>query len=261
LRWKLRTGEWQKAGTGVYLRGGDPPSRLELAVAAVKVTGGVASYSLAGLLHDLDSVELGEPFVTIPAGLRKARKGVRYRDLSPESVTTVHGVPCTDGTQTIIDLATALDDVTWEHALENAVRNKLTKIEALDVVRIPGVARIRRVLALRPPNAPPTESLLETLMVQLIRAEPRLPEPQRQVEVADRWGQFVARVDLAWPDKGVFIELDGEHHKDQPVYDARRETAVVAATGWLPGRFTWTEVTRIPKLTARRLVDIFTIRS
>ena len=35
-----------------------------------------------------------------------------------------------------------------------------------------------------------------------------------------------------------------------------RETAVVAATGWLPGRFTWTEVTRYPEVTKRRLAGI-----
>jgi very-short-patch-repair endonuclease len=105
-------------------------------------------------------------------------------------------------------------------------------------------------------STPPTESLLETLMVQLIRREPQFRAPQRQVEVTDSLGRFVARVDLAWPEPGVFVELDGQHHKDQPVYDARRETAVVAATGSLPGRFTWHEVTRAPKQTVKRLIDI-----
>jgi very-short-patch-repair endonuclease len=90
-------------------------------------------------------------------------------------------------------------------------------------------------------------------MVQLARNVDDLPDPSRQVLVEDAHGRFVARVDLAWPDLGVFIELDGEHHKHQPVYDANRETAVVAATGWLCGRFTWTEVVYHPTPTARRL--------
>ena len=55
---------------------------------------------------------------------------------------------------------------------------------------------------------------------------------------------------------GVFFELDGQHHEGQPVYDARRETAVIAATGWLPGRFTWTELTRIPRSSQRRMAAI-----
>src|SRR2546430_4158695 len=83
------------------------------------------------------------------------------------------------------------------------------------------------VLVLRPAAAPPTESLLETLMVQLARTVPGLGPPVRQLEVFDEHGQFVARVDLAWPELGLFIELDGQQHTGQPVYDARRETAVV----------------------------------
>jgi very-short-patch-repair endonuclease len=91
------------------------------------------------------------------------------------------------------------------------------------------------------------------MFVQLRRGLPGSTEPLRQVEVRDEHGQFVAFVDFAWPELGLFIELDGEHHAGQPVHDARRETAVVAATGWLVGRFTWTEVTRYPVATARRL--------
>ena len=76
-------------------------------------------------------------------------------------------------------------------------------------------------------------------MVQLARSVAGLGEPTRQLAMFD--------------EAGFLVELDGQQHKDQPVYDARRETAIVAATGWLPGRFTWHEVTRIPLLTTRRL--------
>jgi hypothetical protein len=115
---------------------------------------------------------------------------------------------------------------------------------------------MRRVLAVRPDGAPPTERLLETLMVQLAREVGCLPEPTRQHEIVDSHGAFVARVDLSWPELGLFLELDGQHHEGQPVHDARRETAVVAATGWLPGRFTWHEVVRVPRTTARRLAAL-----
>jgi len=112
------------------------------------------------------------------------------------------------------------------------------------------------VLGARPSGAPPTESLLETLMVQLVRTVDALPDPVRQYEVLSADGDFVARVDLCWPCIGLFLELDGEHHKDQPRYDARRETAVIAATGWMPGRFTWHEVVHLPHTTSRRLAAL-----
>ncbi len=66
----------------------------------------------------------------------------------------------------------------------------------------------------------------------------------------------MARLDLAWCDPGAFLELDGQQHKDQPVYDAHRETAVVATTGWLPGRFTWHEVVHLRRTTGRRLAAL-----
>lgn len=158
---------------------------------------------------------------------------------------TVAGLRCTDGLQTMLDLAVCLDDVVWEQALESALRTRLTSVDALARTR---AGRVRRVLGLRPPGAAPTESLLETLTVQLARTVPGLPDPVRQLPL-----EGVARLDLAWPELGLFVELDGQHHTDQPVYDSRRETAVVAATGWLCGRFTWTEIVHTPRSSARRL--------
>ena len=142
----------------------------------------------------------------------------------------------------------------WEQALESALRKRMLSVAeledampALGRARVPGTARIRRVLALRPAGAVPTGSLLETLMVQLTRIHTRLPPAERQREV----GPYL--LDQSWEDIGLFLELDGQQHLGQPVYDARRETAIVAATGWLCGRFTWTEVVRVPKSTARQL--------
>jgi hypothetical protein len=207
---------------------------------------GEARGHLAGVLHGLDSVELdGRP--------------TRRDRLPAERVVVLADVRCADGLMTLVDLAASLDDLTWEQALESALRKHLTTVVAIEAAlpalgaaRVPGTARIRRVLALRPPGAPATESLLETLMVQLARGVDGLGDLLRQHEVWD--GELlIARLDLSRPDLGFFLELDGEQHKGQPVYDAMRQTAVVAFTGMLPGRFTWTEVTRFPTTTARKL--------
>lgn len=156
----------------------------------------------------------------------------------------------------MLDLAAELDDLQWEQALESALRKGLATVDAIAATPIRrGARRVRRVLALRPAGAPPTESFLETLMVQLIRRA-GLPEPTRQHVVYDAYGVFVARVDLCWPELGLFIELDGQHHAGQPVYDADRESAVVAATGWLCARFTWRQVVHVWVPTARRLAAI-----
>ncbi|MDQ4070115.1 MAG: DUF559 domain-containing protein [Actinomycetota bacterium] len=248
LRWGEQKGRWRHVDRGVWAEGPEEPSELDRARAAVIATGGVASHHLAGVLHALDAVDLDGTWVTVPASGNGRRERVTRRELPPERITAVAGLPCTDGLQTMLDLAVSLDDRRWEQALESALRKRLTSVDALAGRR----GRIPRVLRLRPEGAPPTESLLETLFVQLARTVPGLPDPVRQLWVDDAH----ARVDLAWPDLGLFVELDGQHHLGQPVYDARRETAVVAATGWLCGRFTWTEVVRVPTATARRLAAL-----
>ena len=263
LRWGERKGRWRKADRNVYAMGPEPVAPVDQARAAGLATGGRASGGLAAVLLGFDAVGLVRPLLTLPPGSTARRAGACRRVISPERTVVVDGIPCTDGVQTLIDLAAVVDDLVWEQALESALRKgqaSLPELEqALDAARLsrlPGVRRIRRVLALRPPGARPTESLLETLFVQLARMVQNLPPPTRQVDVFDLDGNFVARVDLAWPELGVFIELDGRHHAGQPVYDAHRESGVVAAKGWLCARFTWFEVVCLPKTTARRLAGV-----
>lgn len=93
-------------------------------------------------------------------------------------------------------------------------------------------------------------------MVQLARQVEGLAPPVRQYRLDHPDGRSVIRLDLSWPELGLFLELDGQHHKGQPQYDAARETAVVAVTGWLCGRFTWSDVVYRPQSTKRRLADL-----
>jgi hypothetical protein len=249
LAWGVRTGRWRRAYRGVYALGPEPLHPVDRARARVLASGGAARDGLAGLLHGLDGVTLGD-------------RSTRRTPLGSHDIVTVGEVPCASPLRTLLDLAGVLDDDRWEQALESALRLRMTTLGEVGSAvagatraRRPEVARIGRVLARRPEGVPPTESLLETLAVQLARTVPRLADPVRQL-VVEREGMFVARVDLAWPDLGLFVELDGQHHKGQPVYDARRETAVVAATGWICARFTWHEMAVIPNTTRRRLADV-----
>lgn len=261
LRRGERRGRWRLIVKGVYGEGPTPASDLDVARATAYAVSGIGARGLAGVLLQFDSVTLGDGAeILVPAGASNRRPGVRRVKRLPTGTVEVGQVRCTDGPTTLWDLAARLDDLRWEQALESALRKRLVTPEHLnDMAARPGrrAARVQRVVAARGGvDVPPTESLLETLMVQLIRSVPGLPPPERQVVVYDEHGNFVARVDLAWPALGIFIELDGQQHAGQPVYDASRQTRIAGATGWLCGRFTWYQVTRTPTAARRQIEDL-----
>jgi hypothetical protein len=242
LRWGCRAGHWVRVQQAIYAEGPQEASALDRERAKVLASGSPARGGLGGVLLGLDAVQLdGRP---------------TRRDRIPDDRIRVIGeTRCADALQVLADLAVLLDDHRWEQALESALRKRLVTIDDLAGLADRSL-RVRRVLARRPAGAPPTESLMETLALQLARPIPMLGELTRQHEVWTRDDVFVARLDLSALPIGLFFELDGQQHQDQPVYDARRETAVVAATGMLPGRFTWREITRIPRATQRRMAEL-----
>jgi very-short-patch-repair endonuclease len=243
----------------VYLQGEGAPSQLDEARAAAFAVDGIAVDSFAGALNGFDMPPFTRTEILVHTTASVKRPGVRRVRTLPTDTVVIGQVRCLSPQATLRWLARTQDDVRWEQALESAFRLGLVDPNKL-VDWIGGYSdaprRILRVIDARGGLAvPPTESVLETMSIQLIRAA-GLAMPERQVEVYDEYGNFVARVDQAWPEVGAFLELDGQQHADQPVYDSSRETAVVAATGWLCGRVTWREASRSPVATARRLTRL-----
>jgi len=76
------------------------------------------------------------------------------------------------------------------------------------------------------------ESVRESLL-RLLVLEAGFPRPVLQYEIRDHAGRFVARVDLAWPDRRIALEYDGAHHDDveQIVRDRQRLNALQLC-GW-----------------------------
>ena len=251
LRSLVSTGLYVRVVRGVYAPDQDPPTPFEIGLARTLVTGKPARGFVAGELYGFDSIEVP------PESPRRC-----VTVLLDDTVTVVDGYRCVSALQALVDLAWLVRDDEWEQALESALRKDLLTVvdvaaplERMSRSRHHGVVRMRRVLERRPIGAPPTDSLLETLMIQLARAA-GLPEPIRQYRVFARGGRLIARLDLCWPELGLFIELDGKQHLDQSEYDAARQTEVTAITGWLCGRFTWRDVRLHPEATTRRLLQL-----
>jgi hypothetical protein len=90
------------------------------------------------------------------------------------------------------------------------------------------------------------------------------------VVIRDEEGREFARVDFAWVDFGVFLEVDGkikyvelrregESLEDYLLREKRREERICLLTGWVCIRITWADLAA-PELLARRIRAVLASR-
>ena len=113
------------------------------------------------------------------------------------------------------------------------------------------------------------ESVAETRLDYLCWAQ-HLPRPLPQVTVLDEHGQLFARVDFAWPEYGVFLEVDGrekyqrfrrenETLEEFLMREKAREERIWMLTGWICIRVSGADLEN-PVRTARRIRRILESR-
>lgn len=111
-----------------------------------------------------------------------------------------------------------------------------------------------------------SESVGETRIRYLCWAQ-GLPTPIPNYEVKDREGNVRYRVDLAWPELGVFLEFDGllkyqrsrregESAGECVERERRRENHIIELTGWRVVRVVWADLHH-PAQTAGRIRSLF----
>jgi hypothetical protein len=152
--------------------------------------------------------------------------------LSPDEVQTVDRLAVTEWSRTLWDVARMPDGPDAVAVLDAVVREFPVLDRRLPTVAEryrtrPGGLRAATNLALVDGRAEsPMESRLRVLLVTA-----GLPTPVPQHRVFDRSGRFVARLDLAWPDRQVAVEYDGRWHGAPAQFDRdrRRLNALVAA--------------------------------
>ena len=246
-------GRWARPYPGVYVLA-DLPADSRRQLLAALVWGGpdsTLSHRSAAAIHGLDGVdrrqpELWTPRQCAPTGL-VAHRGV----VPPTDVVRCGPLRVTSLRRTVLDLAADSDDDTLELVIESALRRD----RGLELDPAPGLRgreRLRRVLARRPAGAPPTESELETRYLQVIRTA-NVPPPVRQHRVLDSRGRCLGRLDVCWPDVGLWVELDGRGSHDRPaalLSDRHRQNELANLLQWLPLRFTWDDVVERPGATA-----------
>ena len=185
---------------------------------------------------------------------------VHGRRLTGHDVVTHDGLRLTSGAQTFLDLAATSPP--WElvamgDALFRAghLDRKLLDERLARADRVRGVVRARACAPLLTPLA---MSRPESVMRYWLLSS-RLPDPQPQVPVHDRWGRVVAHGDLGYPEWRVILEYEGRQHADADQFGRDIDRySLMAADGWLVLRFAGRHIggpTVIVERTRRALIS------
>lgn len=247
----------------VYRVGGAPRTARSALLAACLAMGGVASHRSAGWLWRLDGFGPDEPHVVVDHRRRYRPTSChlhRSTDLELAKVTWIDGIPVTGIDRTLLDVGLDLGPMRLDRVAEAAVRRRQTTWDAITDTFVEharrgrgGSAAMREVLIERELVHPALESRLEVEFWRLVQSV-KLAVPEPQVEVFDAGG-FVARVDFAYVDLRIAIQLDGkEFHLTPEAFEHDREQrARLRAAGWIVLEFTWDMVVRRPEYVVQAL--------
>lgn len=238
---------WSLIYDGVYRMPGAPVTwRGELLAATLAAgTGSAISHRAGGGMYLLPggSEDLVELSCLRWRRTRKSGPVVHERRrLDERDITTIDGIPVTTPERTILDLASCFPNERYlEYVVQAARRKRLITYESMRATferharrGLKGVRALRVTLDRWDPIARPTESDMETMLLNAVRQH-GLPEPTLQYEVRDSDGHLLGRVDAAYPDARIAIEYDSEQeHSDefQRARDARRNRALQVRGDW-----------------------------
>ena len=228
---------------------GEPSARLAAVLLTAPPEAVVSHATAAGLWGveiPLQADRSGRVDLTVPMSSRSESRRDRkvHRTPLPDEDRTRRGaLPVTTPARTWRDLAgvltpPALLAVTDQFLARWVTRDELARhLQGRPTGR--GSARARDVLPIANPRA---ESPMESVLRWLVH-EAGLPAPDLQYVVRNAAGSVLGRADLAWPDRRVLVEFDGNVHRERDVFvsDLRRQNRLVAA-GWTVLRFTSADV-------------------
>ena len=245
---RVRRGHWTAIRPGVYAVAGMPPSREQALLAVLLAIGSrtVVSHGSAARLWGLKGVDEPEQIsVTVDLSRVVRLEGVvghRSGTLFDEDLVVVRGVAVTSKARTLVDLSGTLSLDQLGQALDGALRGGL-RLEAVRrcagrLAPAPGrrMTLVHTLLARRLPGYDPGDSDLETRALRVLVGA-GLPVPRQQHAV--RVGGHRFKLDLAYPDLRVGIELDGwdTHRTFSAFHGDRERDALLASAGWVVAHF------------------------
>jgi hypothetical protein len=164
---------------------------------------------------------------------------VHRRRMLPEDVVEHHGLRLTSGPQTYLDLAAVLPAAELVAVGDGLLRAGHLTPESL-VARLARADRVRGVVRARECAtvlSPLAMSRPESLIRYWVSTS-RLPAPQPQVPIRDRWGHVLVHGDLGYEEWKLVLEYEGRQHADADQFGRDIDRySLMAADGWTPLRF------------------------
>ena len=261
-RWQLRAlglsntaisrsaaGRLHRLHHGVYAVGHSVLTREGRWMAAVLAAGtdAVLSHITAGGAWALRPLGAGLIHVTVPGDSgRKRRPGIRIhrsRTLTPQDTTTHLGIPITTPLRTIIDLASTLEPLALEQALDQADRRGLIDFAELKTRPIP--RSLQAVLSRytpAPPSPAANSRTASSPSATTTTSRARSATPSSKAKKSTSPGA----------NRRLIVEVDGYgYHRSPSRFENDRERDVMLTiAGWHVMRFTWTQVTTRPNWVA-----------
>jgi hypothetical protein len=232
---------WIPAGSGLYRVAAAENSWCQRLAAACFDESAWASHRTAANLWRLPGFGRHLVEVVSPRGAGRSMPNVLWHETrltADEDFTVVDGFPSTNIGRTLVDLAAVTAMPRIEEAMDDAFRRRLIAPaefwDVIDRVARPnrrGSRRIRRIAAVRS-GQQTVDSPLEDRFLRLLTRH-GLPRPTAQYEIFEN-GMCVARLDFAYTDSMLAIEVDGFRWHSSRIAlqrDAARQR-VLAARGW-----------------------------
>jgi very-short-patch-repair endonuclease len=267
---QLASGRLREVQPGVAALEGSPTTAEQTILAAVlSLPGAVASHRSAAFLWgaELDGAHPVDMIAPRSAGSR--RDGVtihRPRPHPPVRAIMRSGISATTPVRALLELGAVASIDAVEQVYEQFLVAGVVTAAAAHAALIrharrgrDGVGTFRAVLDGWTLGDRRPDSVLEPAMSRLLERH-GLPSPCFQYLVTGPG--FSYRVDFAYPDVRVVIEVDGwRYHAQRAAFEAdRRRDAMLQSAGWVVLRFTWLQVTRRPAWVAERVAATLNVR-
>jgi very-short-patch-repair endonuclease len=243
---RQQTGRLLLVFRGVYAVGHRPRTDLARWKAATLATGGVLSHHSAAEHLGLPVNDNGLTRITARSDLRRPRVQIHRSQLDPADRTTVKSIPVTTMARTLVDLAGALDDQTFDRLVREAMfQRRFHDTQITAALTRKSSRRLARYVG----DHAATQSELEDLLLAICDRH-RIPRPQTQ-------HGSNPRVDFIWHDARLVVEADGwrAHGTRHAFQRDRTTTNALQLAGYTVLRFTEEDLTHRPRAVAKQIRD------